>query len=263
MPGRKKPGGQASRGRGVPSLREALAGYGATLGWLLFIGVTLGAVAAGAQWMLDPRNLPLREVVVEGEFRFMTARQIRETVSRDLAAGFLQVDVARARAAVAAMPWVEQVRVRRVWPDRLAVRVTERRPAARWGETGVLSTRGALFFPDPDSVPEGLPRLSGPDSLRPQVMEQYVAMLEALAPLGRSIASLSLDARRAWHLVLDNGVEVQLGRTLPLARLERFVRVYPLLVSGDRGPVDAVDMRYANGLAVRRRAEDATANQRG
>ena len=43
------------------------------------------------------------------------------------------------------MPWVDAVSVQRAWPRGLHVLVIEQVAAARWGETGLLNTRGELF----------------------------------------------------------------------------------------------------------------------
>ena len=48
-------------------------------------------------------------------------------------------------ARIEAIDWVDAVIVRRRWPGTLFVRIVEQVPAARWGDDGLLNTRGELF----------------------------------------------------------------------------------------------------------------------
>ncbi|MFN2308156.1 MAG: cell division protein FtsQ/DivIB [Gammaproteobacteria bacterium] len=259
---RRHPGGQARanapslpwRVRLLPWLR---LGTQATL--ILALGV---AVSAGSHWVRDPENLPLRSLRVEGEFRALSAEQVRAAVAGAARGSFFTVNVEAVRRAAESLPWVASARVRRVWPDTLHLQVVEQRAAARWGEAGLLNPSGQLFMPDAASLPPRLPHLSGPEAQRQRVMQTYVAMTALLAPLGRHVAELHLDARRSWLLRLDSGVEVRLGRRDELAQLERFVRVYPTAFAARQAELSRVDLRYSNGLAVRwDRASDTSGQQ--
>jgi len=62
--------------------------------------------------------------------------------------------------------------------------------------------------------------------------------------------ALTLDARGALNLTLDNGVQVRLGRQQIESRFERFMLVAAKLVSQRAADIAYVDMRYGNGFAV-------------
>lgn len=205
----------------------------------------------GVTWLRDPHNMPLRSVRIEGEFRKLNSEQLQTVIAASTQGGFFTVDVEEVRRAAESLPWVASASVRRVWPDGLRLHVVEQRAAARWGEAGLLNMNGRLFEPAADTIPQHLPRLDGPEELRRRVMEHYVAITGALAPIGRRVDALSIDDRRAWRLTLDDGVELQLGRDDTLARVQRFVRVYPQLFALREGELRTVDMRYSNGFAVR------------
>jgi hypothetical protein len=55
------------------------------------------------------------------------------------------------------LPWVEHARIQRRWPNSLHVTVIEQTAAARWGESGLLNTRGELFVKSATHVPAELP----------------------------------------------------------------------------------------------------------
>lgn len=209
------------------------------------------AISWGVTWLRNPHNMPLRSVQIEGEFRKLSTDELQTAVAKVMKGGFFTVNVDTVRRAAEALPWVASATVRRVWPDTLQLTVVEQRAAARWGETGLVNMTGQLFVPDTDSIPSKLPRLNGPEELRHRVMETYIAMTAALAPVGRRVAELQVDNRRAWLLRLDNGVELRLGKFNTLDRVERFVRVYPTVFAMREAELKTVDLRYSNGFAVR------------
>jgi cell division protein FtsQ len=57
-------------------------------------------------------------------------------------AGFLSVDLDNLRAALESIPWVDRARVERSWPNGVRVFITEHVAVARWGEDGLMNTRG-------------------------------------------------------------------------------------------------------------------------
>ncbi len=74
---------------------------------------------------------------------------------RCAAQGLLSVDLAAVRRAIHTLPWVDAVSVQRAWPRGLTVLVVEQIAAARWGERGLLNTRGELFATDAQPLPAG------------------------------------------------------------------------------------------------------------
>ncbi len=247
----RKTAGQARLKQPVLPLRERM------LPWLklslqaILILLLGGAVSWSVTWLRNPHNMPLRSVQIEGEFRKLSTDALQKVVGNAARGGFFTVNVAAVQRAAESLPWVASATVRRVWPDTLQLHIVERRAAARWGETGLLSMSGQLFVPDAESIPANLPRLNGPDELRRRVMETYIAMTTALAPIGRRVAELQVDKRRAWLLRLDSGVELRLGKDNTLDRVERFVRVYPTVFAVRASELKTVDLRYSNGFAVR------------
>jgi cell division protein FtsQ len=84
-----------------------------------------------------------------------------------------------------------------------------------------------------------------------------------LAPVKLTPRTLTLSKRYAWTARLDNGILLNLGRaheTAQLkARVDRLVSVYPQLAAALPGRIDTIDMRYPNGLVLKRRSASATA----
>lgn len=197
--------------------------------------------------------------------RYVDESTVRSTAVQRLRGNFFSMDLAAARAAFETVPWVQHASVRREWPNKLVVTIDEFVALGTWGEQGrLISVDGVLFTANLDEAEqEGkLPALDGPDESAREVAQRMFDLREWLAPVKLSPRSLSLSKRYAWSARLDNGILLNLGRANDRAalkaRIDRLVSVYPRLASALPGRIDAIDMRYPNGLALKRRAQPST-----
>ena len=124
---------------------------------------------------------------VAGRFERVAPLDVERAVKESAAGkGLVSVDLGRVRAAVRALPWVDTVSVQRNWPRGLTVTIGEQVAAARWGENGLLNTRGDLFAHDATHIPLELPQLSGPDGTQVGVVQRYITMRDRLAGTGHA-----------------------------------------------------------------------------
>jgi cell division protein FtsQ len=193
---------------------------------------------------------PIGKVEVGGQFQRVAPVQIEEVIAPFRGSGFLSVDLDSLRAALEDIPWVDRARVERRWPNGVRVFITEHVPAARWGSDGLMNTRGELFLTGARHVPPELPQLVGPPGTEAQVAKLYLDTYPRLLAVGMRLSRVELDERGAWQLVLQNNVEVRLGRQDVPARLERFITVASPMVASRNGEIGYVDLRYSNGFSV-------------
>jgi cell division protein FtsQ len=191
---------------------------------------------------------PLRDIRITGDVAHVTREQVEAVVSRELRGNFFTVDLGHARAAFEKLPWVRHVNVRRQWPDRLEFSVEEHKPVARWGSTALVSSQGEVFEA---AINTTLPVLRGPQGTAPEVVSRFLEFERAVEPLGRHIAQITLSARHAWVLKLDDGMVLELGRDNLASKLAGFVVAYERTVAQFPRPSTYVDLRYTNGFAVR------------
>ncbi len=197
--------------------------------------------------LLD-RNIDSIEVT--GPFQRVSALQIEEAVSDELDAGFLGADLGLMQAQVRELPWIDQARVARRWPNRISIQVSEQIPAAIWGESGLLNVRGELFVDSARHIPAELPRLSGPANRSADVAKRYLDVRDRLIPIGLDLRSVKVDARGAWEMMLTNGVEIRLGRREVDERTDLFLAVVADVITGRAKDIEYVDMRYSNGFTI-------------
>ena len=193
--------------------------------------------------------LPISSVKIEGEFNYLDKEQLRMQTMPVVNGGFFSVDLAAVRNVLNSLSWVEDVSVRRQWPDQLLVRVIEKKPVVYWGENAVLSSKGVLFIPE-TKLSENLPYLHGPEGLHKTMFQELARMQAWLLETGLHIQHMSLDERRSWTLKMTDGIELRLGRKKMHQRLQRFASVYRNNFQSETRKIKHIDMRYTNGFAV-------------
>ena len=204
-------------------------------------------------WIVRQPAFAFREVVVRGPLQRANAAHVEAVVRDELSGTFFTMSLDRGRVALARVPWVRKVALRRQWPQRLEVEIEEHAPLARWNDAALVNTEGEVFVADYDGE---LPLFSGPDGRSPEIAGRYREWGEALAPLALVIRELSLSPRGGWRLTASsagNPLTIEIGRDEPAARLSRFIATYGRTIavlarSGTR--IEHVDLRYRNGFAA-------------
>lgn len=217
--------------------------------WILAIALVALPVVAVLQGWLGGAQWPMRHLSVTGEFRLVDEHQVRTAVLPLVRQGFFAVDMEQVRQRIAVLPWVEDAQVRKRWPDRLDVVLTEYRPVAYWGDDQLLAESGALFKA-PDTALPRLPRFDGPEVRAGEVRSFHGLARPMFLGLGLQISRVQLNARGGWQLTLSDGLEIAVGRSDAERRLARFARLLPKIRSGERRRLLRADLRYTNGFAL-------------
>jgi cell division protein FtsQ len=172
----------------------------------------------------------------------------------------LFLDVADARAKLEAIPWIAEATVRKLYPDRLQITVTEREPFALWQQQGkvkVIAADGTVLSEKVEPRLASLSFVVGNGAAARA--RDFLAVLDKYPSIRDSVRASIYVAERRWNLKLKNGVDVRLpetnleGALATLARLDREKN----LLSRD---ITAVDLRLADRLTVR--LSDAVAQAR-
>nr|WP_228550825.1 cell division protein FtsQ/DivIB [Endozoicomonas sp. OPT23] len=215
--------------------------------------LALFTVMAGVIWtwprLMDWVNQPIARVEVRSGFNQLQRDEVEKVLAPWLVNRFLFLDLPGMQDAVAAMPWVKRVSVKREWPDKVVVTLVEREAIARWEQDGLIDERGQVFRPGQLDSFVDLPLLSGPQDRAQDVMQQYLSISQLLRPLGVTVSELNLSSTDSWLFRVDH-VSVNIGRDRRMARLQRFIRLFHERLNDRWEDVKRVDLRYLNGASV-------------
>ncbi|WP_232313479.1 cell division protein FtsQ/DivIB [Enterovibrio coralii] len=236
------------------------------LGGLVFLVFVILAIVWSLlrvlAWMGDEQQLPLSQIVVQGDLQHVSPADVRNAVlTLGTLKSFMLQDVDTIHEAVASLPWVANVAIRKQWPDTLKVNVTEYQPEAVWNGSRLLDTHGVVFNAKPEDVKDlHLVSLHGPEGSEEEVLQVWRELRNILAPTDYQIAALALNERRSWRIVTRDGVRIELGRESRDERLERFVGLIKDIDATGR-TIQYVDLRYDTGAAVGWKAPDQASKE--
>jgi cell division protein FtsQ len=214
----------------------------------LLIALAVVLVIYGAlHFALRLPIFPLREVRMTNPVALVSGEQVEALIRHEIKGNFFTLDLVAVRAAFVKLPWVRNVSMRRRWPDRLEVTLEEHVPLARWSDRALVNNYGEVFTA---AYHGNLPLFVGPAESAKEIAIQYEFFKRSLAAIGK-VEQVQVTPRRAWQVRLEGGPTLELGRERIEVRLARFVATYGHTLGRLDRRIDFVDLRYANGFAVR------------
>lgn len=214
--------------------------------------LVLVASAGTLLWLQLDR--PISTVRVAGQLNAEEQAQVRKALRPLLSRGLLSVDLEAMTSVLSGLSWPRDVSVRRIWPDSLEVRLDKALVVAAWNE-GYLTMGGDVV--QLASAEQGLVSFDCELTHPQAALELYQRLQREVAPAALKIERLRENALGEWTLTFDNALVLTLGDTDLDERLERFVAVYRTELSNRLPEIERVDARYANGIAVSWRPQDA------
>ncbi len=268
-PVKRKSTRTASRRRGGQPLgRLALIGSGVLtislgVGYLGYLVVTNNVIDQSVDWVQEKRlqalggvGLVVQEVSVVGRER-TPADQLMAALNVTRGTSIVDFDPEAARARIEKLGWVEEASVMRRYPDEIFVRLSERRPFARWqnnGKTVIIDRKGAVVAKRDQSEFKHLPKVVGLGA-----NEKAASLFDMLAKSPALFTRLQNAVRirdRRWNLEFSNGVKVLLpeeGTEHAWSQLEKLQANRKILNKG----VMAIDLRNGDRMFVKLRPGDA------
>ena len=201
-------------------------------------------------WAEDRNDAPIDEVVIYGDLQYLDKSELRRQIIKKLDGSFFTLEVEKLQNKIEQNPWIYNASVRKEWPSRINVFVMEQTPFAVWNNDLLLNSFGDVFFANGIEVEDSLPRLYGSEGNEKDVLQGYIDLQYLLELHDFKISELVLSERYAWQLWLEKGIELNLGRSDKMKRIQRFIDLYPLLIEKKEHKLAKVDLRYDIGLAA-------------
>ncbi|RJX74402.1 cell division protein FtsQ [Vibrio sinensis] len=230
-----------------PLIRKHAVGGAFLLVVTLLIGSLLYSTIS---WMWDDQRLPLSKIVLQGDLKYVSAADVQRAFGHLEHVGtFMSQDVDTLQQTIESIPWVSHASVRKQWPDTVKVFLTEYHAEAIWNGNALLNDQGVIFNGDIGELEGDRVKLYGPENTSKDVLTVWHEISPKFKALDLTITSLVLNDRRAWQIILDNGIRLELGKESLQERIDRFVYLYKNLDSKAQR-VSYIDLRYDTGAAV-------------
>lgn len=262
--------------RGVRSFKRWVNAIDATISGLKPMTGTWAALAFLAAWggygmalsgqwrpTIDALTSALGFSVASIEIRGLAeadSTEISDRIDVTQSSSLLMLDAEQARSRIAEIPWVSDVQVKKLYPGRIVVSLTERQPFALWQDDGrlkVVDRTGAVMSETLQPRHVGLPLVVGAGANKR--LEEAVDLMNSAPSVRPRIRAAVLVAERRWNLITVDGIEILLPEQDPAAALARVAQLQDAKKLLDRDLV-VVDMRVPDRLFVR--LSDAAADIR-
>lgn len=218
------------------------------LGFIVLVILASPIVAVLNGWV-GGKHWPMKHMQVSAPFHFVTPEQIQKVTVPYLNGGFFAVDLKSINQKLGNLHWVEQVEVRKKWPDTLVIHIKEYRPIALWNSKQMLAEEGSVFTRPAFKLPV-LPQFNGQELQAQEMLSFYQKSQPLFRAVGLSITSVSLSERNAWRVQLSDGLVLEIGRNDVDIRLARFILLLPKIRREDSRQLVHADLRYTNGFAL-------------
>jgi len=196
-------------------------------------------------------KFPIREIKVVGQYQHLDEDQVSMISDRFVKGNFFSLDLYSTKEAFTKLPWIRNVSLRRVWPDRLEVFVEEHQAIGRWGAIALVNENGEIFHGASD---EDLPLFFGPDGTERYIALEYKKMQSILDKKQLKIAQVSLSSRYTWDIRTTNNMKIILSKDNIEENLNRFMSQYDNILASVKR-IGSADLRYPNGFAIKKSTE--------
>lgn len=216
---------------------------------IIVLAILASPVVAVLNGWIGGKHWPMKHLQVSAPFHFVKPAQVQKVAVPYLNNGFFAVDLVKINQELSRLHWVQQVEVRKKWPDTLVVHIKEYRPIALWNSKQMLAEEGSVFARPAIALPK-LPQFNGQVLQEQDMLRFYQKMQPLVRTVGLSITSLSLSERNAWRVELSDGLVLEVGRNDADLRLARFIHLLPKIRREDMRQLMHADLRYTNGFAL-------------
>ncbi len=177
---------------------------------------------------------------VEG-VQFANRNQVLRVFANDMGRSVYLLPLADRRKALLRVSWIKDASIVRLWPNRVMVRVTERRPAAfiaiesegiaRWS---LIDSDGVILDPPDRPHPFDLPMLRGvrvgeKADMRGMRVRRMQYLIRELGPLADNISEIDvsdLDDLKVTEKMQDHAIKLILGDRNFSSRVRNFLDHY-------------------------------------
>ena len=208
------------------------------------------------------RFFQIKTVEVSGGAK-LSNEEVLALLDRHGSRGLISVDLAKLQRALERRPWIQQAKIRRVFPDMLVVEVTERAPAAvlrAGGRDLLIGEDGVLILDASQGTYDGYPILTGVEyvevvSRTHEATERLLAGI-ALAGLLSDAGTrrLEVDVRAARDIVVyHDGYRVRFGDSAFGEKVDRYRRLVEGMSAPSKLREVELDLRFRDRVIVRER----------
>ncbi len=214
--------------------------------WVLLL---IPLVTGGVYLSQQDTWFPIGTIQLSGTFQYIDQNEVESTLQKYVGEGFFSLDIRQVQQSISDNSWTESVSIRRIWPDRLDIRIVEKKPVARWDDSRLLSYRAVVYQANTDAFKQ-LPLVYAVNSSPEKILYSYYQLAERFGAFNEEVIGVAMDSRGALSIELASGLKIKVGRDDIERKVERLATIYKQQIQPRRDEIELLDLRYSNGFAV-------------
>lgn len=208
-------------------------------------------VIAGLWASKKIEDVSIKTIEIQSVLNNVSKSDIRTIAKNYMHDGFFTVDLGSFESQLNDIPWVYRANIKRQWPSKLVIEISEQEPYFRWGDNHLINKYGEIFYTKKAQQYALLPLLIGVNGRERQLIELYFKYSTRFKQVGTDIIKLKEDARYDKEITLIDGISIHVGREQVDKQIERCLYSFAMFTKAEREAIASIDLRHSNGFAVR------------
>ena len=151
-----------------------------------------------------------RQIIIQGQTH-LTQEEIMQKAMLSTNVPLHRIKLEEVAQRLSQLSWVEQVFVKRIWPESILIKVIERAPVALWQmnkKLHLVDKQGNVIIAPSLSKFYYLPHIMGAKA--PLHIHELMKILQSYSLLNQRITSRVFIDERRWDLIIDEKVRIKL-----------------------------------------------------
>ncbi|MDW3096313.1 MAG: FtsQ-type POTRA domain-containing protein [Gammaproteobacteria bacterium] len=196
-------------------------------------------------------DISIKTIEIQTALNKVSKSEIRTIAENYMHDGFFTVDLSSFEDQLNDIPWVYRANIKRQWPSKLVIEISEQQPYFRWGENHLINKYAEIFFVQDIQQYAALPLLQGVRGREQHLIDLYYKYSARFKKVDSGIHKLKEDARYDKEIILVNGISINVGREQTDKQIERCLYSFAMFTKAEREAIASIDLRHSNGFAVR------------
>lgn len=218
--------------------------------------------------------MPIEVVQVVAPFKFVDEQSVKKALIEIKIEKmfFFNIDMRAIKRKLSQNPWVKDIKISRVWPNKIKISFQEDEAIAILNDNYLVTRKYCKLSNFKEELRnkvdmKDLVILSGSEKNSKKLCDTLAKLKIYVKPIDIRIKKLVMSPRNSWMMQFENGLSVLLGNEDIFNRALRFKSFYTNFGSGMNAKARTnylitrkdedmdgvyIDMRYRNGLAVGR-----------
>jgi cell division protein FtsQ len=214
--------------------------------------IAVALVVIAGIWMTKKiEDVSIKTIEIQSALNKVSKFEIRTITENYMHDGFFTVDLGAFENQLNDIPWVYRANIKRQWPSKLVIEISEQEPYFRWGENHLINKYAEVFYVADAQQYVSLPLLQSVQGREQHLIDLFYKYSARFKQVGSGILMLKEDARYDKEITLVNGISINVGREQTDKQIERCLNSFAMFTKAEREAIASIDLRHSNGFAIR------------